>query len=340
MEVATRGFQWTHVLAQDVIFWHYEITNECDVFYPDIFYAQYIDWGVGGTDDSGDDEGAYNTRLDLAFAWDFDGIGTPGRWGPVGVAGYAFLESPGNHTDGLDNDEDGITDERRDSGPGQLIEGQENIRAYLGQHYDLQNFERFYGPLELRPAYRAGRWWTGDENLFWVGFTDLNENGRWDPGEPVNDDCGEDGVCPGDPGYTGADRGETDGRPTPGERNFDATDKDESDQIGLTGFAIFDVHRYELIDDEEDYRVFSQALPPLEDILLEGGAISVCSSPLALFHFRGVKLSASQWLCCLLHAISPVHATWTTRHWLGKKRRCNRSIMPTINLPGLQINPV
>jgi len=271
MEVAARGFQWTHVLAQDVIFWHYEITNECDVFYPDIFYAQYIDWGVGGTDDSGDDQGAYNTRLDLAFAWDFDGIGTPGRWGPVGVAGYAFLESPGNHTDGIDNDQDGITDERRDSGPGQLIEGQENIRAYLEQHYNLQDFERFYGPLELRPAYRAGRWWTGDENLNWVGFTDLNGNGIWDPGEPTNDDCGEDGVCPGDPGYNGADRGETDGRPTPGERNFDATDKDESDQIGLTGFQIFDVHRYELIDDEENYRVFSRALPPLEDIVLEGG---------------------------------------------------------------------
>jgi hypothetical protein len=28
MEVAMRGFQWSHVLAQDVIFWHYEILNE------------------------------------------------------------------------------------------------------------------------------------------------------------------------------------------------------------------------------------------------------------------------------------------------------------------------
>jgi hypothetical protein len=29
LEVATRGFQWNHPLAQDVIFWLYEITNEC-----------------------------------------------------------------------------------------------------------------------------------------------------------------------------------------------------------------------------------------------------------------------------------------------------------------------
>jgi hypothetical protein len=271
LEVATRGFQWTHVLAQDVIFWHYEITNECDVSYDDVFYAQYIDWGIGGTDDSGDDEGAYNARLDLAFAWDYDGIGTPGQWGPVGVAGYAFLESPGNHTDGKDNDFDGIIDERRDSGPGTLIEGRENIRAFVEQHYNLADFELFYGPLERRPAYISGRWWTGDENLNWVGFTDLNENGVWDPGEPSNDDCGRDGLCPGDEGYPGADEGENDGIPTPGERNFDALDKDESDQIGLTGFEIFDVHRYQLIDDEENFRVFSRALPPLDDILLEGG---------------------------------------------------------------------
>ncbi|GIV60516.1 MAG: hypothetical protein KatS3mg043_1605 [Rhodothermaceae bacterium] len=167
LEVAVRGFQWNHPLAQDVIFWLYEITNECQVDYDEVYFAQYIDWGIGGTDDSGDDEGAYNTRLDLAFAWDFDGIGTPGRWGPVGTAGYAFLESPGNHTDGLDNDEDGIIDERRDSGPGQLIEGQEAIRAYVQAHYNLANFERFYRSLEERPAFLEGRWWTGDEE--WTG---------------------------------------------------------------------------------------------------------------------------------------------------------------------------
>ena len=271
LEVAVRGFQWSHPLAQDVIFWIYEITNECGVDYDDIFFAQYLDWGVGGTDDSGDDEGAYNTRLDLAFAWDYDGVGTPGRWTPTGTAGYAFLESPGNATDGKDNDEDGIVDERRDSGPGTRIAGRDAIRAAVAQRYDLAQFEQFYGALEDTPAYLSGVWWTGDENLSWAGFADLNENGQWDAGEPLGDDVGEDGLGPEAPNYPGRDIGEADGQPTPGEPNFDALDKDESDQIGLTGFDVFDVHKYELTNDEEDYGIFSRALPPLSDVVLEGG---------------------------------------------------------------------
>lgn len=271
LEVRTRGFQWNHPLAQDVVFWLYEIKNECDVDYEEVYFAQYIDWGIGGTDDSGDDEGAYNTKLDLAFAWDFDGVGTPGLWGPVGTAGYAFLESPGNSTDVNDNDEDGITDETRSSGRGQLIEGQENILAYIEANYDFSRFQEFYGSIELRPSFKDGVWWTGDEDMDWRRFTDLNENGIWDTGEPINDDVGKDGLGPNNPEYPGRDEGEGDGIPTPGEPNFDALDPDESDQIGLTGFSIFNVHDFELIDDEENFRIFSSALPPLNDILLEGG---------------------------------------------------------------------
>ncbi|MBT8399135.1 MAG: hypothetical protein KJO98_01555 [Rhodothermia bacterium] len=271
LEVSARAFQWNHPLAQDVIFWLYEITNECSVDYEEVFFTQYIDWGTGGTDDSGDDEGAYNTRLDLAFSWDFDGIGTPGMWGPVGTAGYAFLESPGISTDGVDNDEDGITDERRDGGPGQLLTGSDAILAYVEANYDVSRFTDFYQSIELRPAFVAGRWWTGDEEMDWVGFQDLNGSGEWDPDEPLNDDVGEDGLDPAAPNYPGRDVGEGDGRPTAGEPNFDALDKDESDQIGLTGFAVFNVHDYELINDEEDFDIFAQALPPLDDIVLEGG---------------------------------------------------------------------
>lgn len=258
-------------MAQDVIFWLYEIKNECDVDYDEVYFAQYVDWGIGGTDDSGDDEGAYDTKLDIAFAWDYDGIGTPGFWGPVGTAGYSFLESPGNSTDGIDNDNDGIIDERRDSGPGQRIVGKENIENYVNANYDRAKFESFYGPLERRPAYDAGVWWTGDEDMDWRTFTDLNDNGIWDPGEPLNDDVGKDGLGPNHPNYPGPDEGEGNGMPDEGEPNFDGLDKDESDQIGLTGFQVFDVHQYELIDDEQNFQLFAQALPPLDDVLLEGG---------------------------------------------------------------------
>ena len=73
-----------------------------------------------------------------------------------------------------------------------------------------------------------------DDNHNWSPFTDLNGNGKWDLGEPLNDDLGADGVGPYDLQYTGPDEGEGDGMPTHGEPNFDETDKDESDQIGLT----------------------------------------------------------------------------------------------------------
>ena len=271
LEVAVRGFQWSHPLAQDVIFWVYEITNECGQDYDDIVFAQYIDWGVGGTDDSGDDEGAYNTRLDLAFAWDADGVGSPGQWGPVGTAGYAFLESPGNAVDAIDNDEDGITNERRDSGTGALIEGADAILAYVTANYDVADFEAFYGTeIEETAAYLAGRWFVGDENMNWQQFTDVNGSGQWDSGEPLLDDVGEDGIGPEAENYPGRDVGEGDGRPTSGEPNFDGLDKDESDQIGLTGFSVFDVHNYELLDDQQNYNIFREALPPI-DVILEGG---------------------------------------------------------------------
>ena len=270
LEVAVRGLQWNHPLAQDVIFWVYEITNECGQDYDDVVFAQYLDWGIGGTDDSGDDEGAYNTRLDLAFAYDGDGVGSPGAWSPVGTAGYAFLESPGNSTDNVDNDEDGITDETRDSGEGELIVGEAAIRAAVAARYDVARFEAFYGSLDNAAAVRAGRWFTGDENLNWQAFQDLDGDGQYTVGEPLNDDVGEDGLGPQAGNYPGRDLGEGDGRPTAGEPGFGALDKDESDQIGLTGFSVFDVHTYELQDDAQDYTVFREALPPI-DVILEGG---------------------------------------------------------------------
>jgi len=253
LEVAARLFQWNNVLAEDCIFAIYFITNEGKTDYDSTYYTFYIDWGVGGTDDSSDDTGDYETVLDIAFAYDFNGLGTPGQWGPVGVAGFAFLESPGKFTDGKDNDEDGVIDERRDSGPG----------VWLGSPpYGVSNendFKRFYNR-DPKPH------WSGDEDQDWRGYEDLNENGKWDKGEPLHDDVGADGLGPFSSGYPGPDEGEADGKPTAGEPNFDYLDKDESDQIGLTGFAIFPVHTYELHNENQDWKVFSSALPPREGL--------------------------------------------------------------------------
>jgi len=194
LRVEVRGFQWSHVLAEDCIFWHYDIVNISDHTYDSTAFGFYADPGVGGANSSEPANSAYyNTLLDLAYCWAPGGLGSPTNW-ITGYLGFAYLESPGNPFDGIDNDQDGMIDERRD----------DNI----------------------------------DNNHNWVSYTDLNGNGKWDPGEPLNDDVGKDGIGPTDPGYTGPDVGEGDGMPTHGEPDFDELDKDESDQIGLTSMAV------------------------------------------------------------------------------------------------------
>jgi hypothetical protein len=193
LRVEVRGFQWSHVLAEDIIFWHYDIVNISDRDYDTTCFGFYTDPGVGGTNNTGN-SARYDTKLDLTYSWCPGGLGVPGNW-KTGYVGYAYLESPGNAWNGIDDDEDGMVDERRD----------DNI----------------------------------DNNHNWVPFTDLNHNGKWDPSEPLNDDLGRDGVGPTDPQYAGPDEGEGDGIPTHGEPNFDETDKDESDQIGLQAVSIY-----------------------------------------------------------------------------------------------------
>ena len=87
----------------------------------------------------------------------------------------------------------------------------------------------------------------------------MNNNGQWELGEPLNNDVGTDGIGPFDENYTDPDNDgtEANGRPDQGEPNFGILDKDESDQLGLTGFKIYAVHTYELDNDEENWTVLS-----------------------------------------------------------------------------------
>lgn len=229
LRVGVRGFQWANPQAGNVIFWHYDITNEVTTSYDNnVIFGLYMDSGVGGSAFScdaifeSDDDNAFFDRssgLNLVYTWDRYGHGRDlsGSCGRTGYLGYAYLETPGDPFDGLDNDNDGLLNERRDGGEGALILGQDAIRSYVSANYDTLRFNAFYGPLDRRPAYRSGRWWTGDEDLDWL--VDLH-------------DVGADGVADTD------DSGENDGQPTLGEPNFDRTDLNESDQIGLTGFKL------------------------------------------------------------------------------------------------------
>lgn len=232
LRIEVRGFQWANPQARNVIFWHYDITNESTTDYNDnIVFGLYMDSGVGGAAlscdgifESDDDNAFFNRTFDqdvinLVYTWDRFGHGKDltSSCATTGYLGYAYLETPGNAVDLVDNDEDGITNERRDGGPGTLLIGQPEIQSYVQSNYDLARFEAVYGPLEDLPAYRAELWWTGDEDMDWVA--ELH-------------DVGGDGLA-----GTG-DAGENDGTPTSGEPSFDRTDLNESDQIGLTGFKI------------------------------------------------------------------------------------------------------
>ncbi len=234
LRVEVRGFQWANPQAANVIFWHYDITNESTTDYPrvgqqeNIIFGLYMDSGIGGSSagcdgvfESDDDNAQFDTTtgLNLVYTWDYfgHGVGLSSNCYSTGYLGYAYLETPGKPEDLVDNDVDGITDEKRDGGPGTLILGTENILQAAAARYDTTRFSALLGSPSQRPATLAGRWWTGDEDMDW--------------GEEA-DDVGADGLA------GTSDPGEGDGMPTLGEPHFDRTDKDESDQIGLTGFQL------------------------------------------------------------------------------------------------------
>lgn len=234
LRVEVRGFQWSNPQAANVIFWHYDITNEGTVDYPvngepeNIIFGLYMDSGVGGSAiscdgiaESDDDNAQFDTTagLNLVYTWDYfgHGRGLSNNCATTGYLGYAYLETPGKPEDLIDNDGDGITDEKRDGGPGTLIVGQDAILAAAAVLYDTTRFRLLIGSPSHRPAVLAGEWWTGDEDMDWVALAD---------------DVGADGLAGTN------DPGEGDGMPTEGEPHFDRTDKDESDQIGLTGFQM------------------------------------------------------------------------------------------------------
>ena len=227
LKVSARGLQWADPLAQDAMFWLYDITNVGATTYDKIIFGEVFDARMGGAGDADDDLAEFISEgnIDITYSWDANDLGT-GGWSPVGYFGFAFLESPGVSNDGIDNDDDGLIDESRDSGPGEWAFGPIGIYGEPKEH------------------------WSGDEDGDWLGFSDFNGDGILDSGEPLNDDLGQDGIGPDSPLYPGKDTGEGDGIPTNGEPNFDKTDVDESDQIGLTSMDSHIENFVKFSDDE------------------------------------------------------------------------------------------
>ncbi|HCW76710.1 MAG TPA: hypothetical protein DHU63_09240, partial [Candidatus Marinimicrobia bacterium] len=85
----------------------------------------------------------------------------------------------------------------------------------------------------------------------------IDNDGDWDSRV---DDLGSDGLGPQHQEYTGPDADGTEGNGLPdvGEPNFEFTDNDESDQLGLTSFA---AAAYPAINPKDDAATWTQLIP-------------------------------------------------------------------------------
>ncbi|MED5218841.1 MAG: hypothetical protein VX630_00885, partial [Candidatus Neomarinimicrobiota bacterium] len=233
LRVSVRGFQWNNPQARDAIFWEYSIANVSDYDLRDVAFGYWLDNSIGG--DGDDDLGYFNKQVDMAYSWDINGIGAGGL--PTGVMGFAYLESPGLAYDYIDNDNDGLTDEKRDNEPTAIVgatEGITNLDAFL-EFYKL-NAE------DLREH------WDADEDQDWEPCEDSNNDGVYDAADFIGDDTGIDGVAPGELNYDGPDIDGSECNQRPDfqegvgcEPNFNTTDVSESDMVGLTAFRMFPI---------------------------------------------------------------------------------------------------
>ena len=136
-----RGFQWSNALVEDALFVLYDLENVGTYDHDKMVFGYKFGNNMGETSTAGDgddDNGAYDREEDVAYLWDNDNIGG-GGFTPVGYFGGAFLESPGNPYDGIDNDNDGI------HGPGPAISEALFAPAGLlaGDNIVLINYETF-----------------------------------------------------------------------------------------------------------------------------------------------------------------------------------------------------
>ena len=100
-----RQFQWSNVLVEDCLFFLYDAMNIGTYKHDKMVFGLVSGPNIGI--DSEDDGGAFILSENLGYQFDDDNIGS-GGWTPVGILGWAFFESPGNPSDGIDNDGDGI----------------------------------------------------------------------------------------------------------------------------------------------------------------------------------------------------------------------------------------
>ena len=299
-----RGYQWANNEAQDIVFWEYNISNISDYNLPTSGFGYYIDNSIGG-DASGENEVAYRDKvLDLCYVWEKMGQGEGGR--QPGTIGYAYLESPGKAFNGIDDDDDGIIDEKRDNPAGEWVSPYTGVD---GLSIDEEKFRNFF---DREPDWH----WEGDEDQDWTDgvdpdndgrYADQDDDGNWilETGAFVGDDVGTDGIGPNDLNYDGPDADGTECNHKPdfidvkGEPNFGPLDIGESDMLGLTSFLLFDwdhwqnIFRLTLNEDENVWNVMNS--DSLSEYLVAGSVGSMymifASAPFEFYKGRTERVS-------------------------------------------------
>ncbi len=306
LRVEARGFQWNNPQARDAIFWEYNIANISDYDLTEVAFGYWVDNAIGN---DGIDELAYfNTDLDMSYSWDINGVGSGGL--PTGTMGFAYLESPGLAYDDIDNDEDGILNEKRDNVATTKVGPTDGI-------YDVDKFLSFF-KVDLADLKEH---WDADEDQDWQDGEDLNNDGVYQITEYFGDDIGLDGVAPTELNYTGPDEGEGNHKPdyvegVGSEPNFAVTDVSESDMIGLTAFRLFPVPSHAQSNSTWWFKN-DQAMWELigENILEEymdqiSNLIEVfASGPFPLYKGRTERISMSE-----LHSYDPLEGLNSPAH--------------------------
>ena len=102
-----RALAWSQVLVEDVVYLLHFVKNDgtkdIEKVGVTIWHADF----VGGNGDSQDDISEFDLFEDIAWSRDQDHKAPEFGSDPVGIVGVAFLETPGNAIDRIDNDGDG-----------------------------------------------------------------------------------------------------------------------------------------------------------------------------------------------------------------------------------------
>lgn len=115
LRVENRLLQWSGRTIENVLFSLYNIYNISDYTYSKSFFGFYIDLAIGGPNDAEDDMANGSKQIDLVYMFDYDAQGVPNNW-ETGYIGCALLQTPSNAVNNIDDDSDGMIDERQDDG--------------------------------------------------------------------------------------------------------------------------------------------------------------------------------------------------------------------------------